>query len=79
MFSAGARVFFPEPEFFFAGAGAGGEKPGVCTALKNYDDLLHCCKNCIQKNTVSFYIHNVYTTKHARKTETFVIQINCNM
>ena len=35
MFSAGAGVFFPEPEFFFAGAGAGGEKPGVCTALKN--------------------------------------------
>ena len=40
MFSAGAGVFFPEPEFFFAGAGvffagagAGGEKPGVCTAL----------------------------------------------
>ena len=26
MFSAGAGVFF-------AGAGAGGEKPGVCTAL----------------------------------------------
>ena len=36
MFSAGAGVFFPEPEFFFAGAGAGGEKPGVCTAL-SYD------------------------------------------
>ena len=33
MFSAGAGVFFPEPEFFFAGAGSGGEKPGVCTAL----------------------------------------------
>ena len=34
MFSAGAGVFFPEPEFFFAGAGARGEKPGVCTALQ---------------------------------------------
>ena len=37
MFSAGAGVFFPEPEFFFAGAGAGGEKPGVCTALPRAD------------------------------------------
>ena len=33
MFSAGARVFSPEREFFFAEAGAGGGKPGVCAAL----------------------------------------------
>ena len=38
MFSAGAGVFFPGAGVFFAGAGAGagagGEKPGVCTALE---------------------------------------------
>ena len=44
-----------------------------------YDDLLHC-KNCIQKTLFHFiYMYNVYTTGHARKTETFVIQINYNL
>ena len=34
MFSAGAGVFSGAGVFFAgAGAGAGGEKPGVCTAL----------------------------------------------
>ena len=48
MFSAGAGVFFPEPEFFFAGAGAGGEKPGVCTAL-----VLGCRVGCTKVPVVS--------------------------
>ena len=34
MFSAGAGVFFAG-----AGAGAGGEKPGVCTALPYFKEI----------------------------------------
>ena len=48
-----AGVFLPEPEFFVAGAG--GEKTGVCTALKSMNKIMKNNHVLAHKNKFSSY------------------------
>ena len=70
MFSAGAGVFF-------AGAGAGGEKPGVCTALryclKTLMVLILCYEKklgwvLVKKNFFQMFFH--FDHKHIEQPAT---------